>query len=198
MAFGFAVTVGVMNLSSCVTPQENPNLPNLMTTSDYSALVERYTVTSKIYDGFYQTLQISTTLMNTAVSRGQLDMKARYYQWSQDQYLAAKSETETSLSRETKFFASVFVPERKHDDLNKPKTLWKVFLDAGGRRYEGKVEKIKAVLIDVQSIFPQHNRFSTPYVVTFPVSISMVENTESSLTVTGPVGSTTMKFKPAE
>src|SRR4051812_19424185 len=115
--FGLIVTVVMVNLSSCVTPQQNPNLPSLTPASDYYSAVADRTKTQKVYDGFYQTLELSGTMLTTKVSRAQVDHKARMSQWSQDQYSTARSETENSLSRETKFFVSFFVPERKHDDL---------------------------------------------------------------------------------
>ncbi len=184
-------------LTGCVTPYQNPNLPSLIPEKEYFSLVENFSGNKKVYDGFMQTLDMSATLLNTRLSRAQLDHKARIFQWNENQYISNKAEVESSLSRETKIFLSFFVPERKHDDLNKPKTLWKIFLDAGGRRYEGKVEKMKTILADVQSVYPHHTRFATPYIVTFPVPISQVENTESKLTVTGPVGSANIQFKSA-
>jgi len=140
-------------------------------------------------------MEVQAVLLNTAVSRAQLDHKARIYQWNSDQYNSNKAELESSLSKETKIFFDFFVPERKHDDLQKAKTLWKVFLDAGGKRYEAKVERLKTITADVQSLYPTHNRFFTPYVITFPVPISRVETGTSTLTITGPVGSTTLEFK---
>ena len=101
----------------------------------------------------------------------------------------------TKMAKETEFFISFFVPERKHDDLHKAKTLWKLFLDANGRRYEGKSSRMKTILSDVVSLYPQHNRWSTPYIVSFPVPVSMIENGGAILTITGPAGSTTLSFK---
>jgi len=194
--FGLIVTAVMVNLSSCVTPHQNPNLPSLISASDYFSEIAEHTETQKVYDGFYQTLELSGTMLTTQVLRAQVDHKARIYQWSQDQYTSNRSETENSLSRETKFFISFFVPERKHDDLNKPKTLWKIFLDAGGKRYEGKAERVKTILAEIQSVYPHHTRFSSAYIVTFPVPVSLIENTEAKFTITGPVSSTSLEFKP--
>jgi hypothetical protein len=187
-----------LNLSACVTGYQNPNLPDLVPSSQYFSEVEHNTVTKKVYDGFYQTMEVQATLLNSKVARTQLDHKARIYQWTQEQYNTNKSELESGMVKQTKIFLSFFVPERKHDDLHKPKTLWKIFLDAGGRRYEGKAEKLKTILADVQSLYPSHTRFNTPYVLNFPVPISQVENVESHLTLTGPVGSTTIDFPPVQ
>jgi hypothetical protein len=193
--FGLIATTIMIHMSSCVTPYQNPNLPSLIPQSEYNALSEKFSETKKIYDGFYETMEVQATILNTAVSHAQLDHKARIYQWTAEQYNSNKAELESSLSKETKIFFDFFVPERKHDDLNKAKTLWKVFLDAGGKRYEAKIEKLKTITADVQSLYPTHNRFFTPYMMTFPVPVSRIERDTSTLTITGPVGSTTLEFK---
>lgn len=196
--FGLIATILMIHMSSCVTPYQNPNLPTLIPESKYNSLTEEYSAGKKIYDGFYQTMEISATLLNTPVLQAQLDHKARIYQWTSDQYNSNKAELDASLSKETKVFFDFFVPERKHDDLNKGKTLWKIFLDAGGKRYEGKAEKLKTITADVVSLYPSHNRFFTPYVLTFPVPVSRIEGAASTLTITGPVGSTTIEFKAVQ
>lgn len=195
IVFGLVATTIMINMSSCVTPYQNPNLPNLIPETEYNSLSEKYSVNKKVYDGFLQTMEVTATLLNTPVSRAQLDHKARIFQWTGDQYKSNQAEMEASLAKETKIFFDFFVPERKHDDLHKPKTLWRIFLDAGGKRYEGKTEKLKTITADVQSLYPSHNRFLTPYVIVFPIPVSSIENAESSLTITGPVGSTTLQFK---
>jgi hypothetical protein len=188
----------ILSFSACVTPYQNPNLPGLAPESQYTSAVDKYTAKQKVYDGFNQTMEISGTLLNTEVTRSQLDHKARIYQWSPEEYSSHKAESESDLSKRTTVFLSFFVPERKHDDLHKPKTLWKIFLDAGGRRFEGKAEKQKTILADVTSLYPNHTRFSTPYHIHFPVPVTMIENTESKLTITGPVGTATLTFPPAQ
>jgi len=179
---------------SCASARQNPNLPNLISESEYDSLIDTYTANKKVYDGLYQTVDFYGTLVNSKVAHAQLDQNARIYQWNQEQFSNKKSEVETKLSKQTEIFLSFFVPERKHDDLNKPKTLWKIFLDAGGKRYEGRAEKIKTILADVQSLYPHHTRFYTPYRIIFSVPTSMIENGESKLTLTGPVGSASIDF----
>jgi hypothetical protein len=179
---------------SCVTPYQNPHLTQLIPESEFESRTETYSANRKIYDGFLQTMEISATLLNTPVSKAQLDQKARIYQWTPEKYASEKAEMESSLSKETKVFFGFFVPERKHDDLHKPKTLWKIFLDAGGKRYEGKAERLKTIVAEVKSLYPKHNRFYSPYMVIFPVPISLVEFANSKVTITGPVGSTSMDF----
>lgn len=185
-------------LSACITPYQNPHLNNLIPQGEFESRTEKYSVNRKIYDGFLQTMEVSATLLNTPVSKAQLDQKARIYQWTNEKYASEKSGLEASLSKETILFFGFFVPERKHDDLHKAKTLWKIFLDAGSKRYEGKAERLKTIVADVQSLYPKHNRFYTPYLIKFPVPISQVEFTKSKVTITGPVGTTTLDFEAVD
>lgn len=185
-------------LCNCITPYQNPHLNNLIPESEFEARTEKYSSVQKIYDGFLQTMEVSSTLLNTPVSKAQLDQKARIYQWTPEKYNSEKAEMESSLSKETKLFFGFFVPERKHDDLNKAKTLWKVFLDSNGRRYEGKAERLKTIVAEVKSLYPKHNRFYSPYIITFPVPISQIEFSPAKVTITGPVGTTTLDFAAIE
>lgn len=184
-----------MMLSGCITGYSNPNLPNLKSESEYVRAVEEYSDKKQIYDGLYQTMELSATMLNSKVSRLQLDQQARIYQWSEEQYKNRQSEIETTLSKQTDIHLGFFVPERKHDDLHKAKTLWRIFLDVGGKRYEGKAERIKTITADISSLYPYHSRFYTPYRLTFPVPTSVSESAEAKLTFTGPVGSTSLQFK---
>lgn len=181
-------------LTGCASAYTNPNLQDLRPESEYLRAVEKYSDKKQVYDGLYQTMELSATMLNTEVSHLQLDQYARIYQWSADYYKTRKSEVETTLSKQTDIHLGFFVPERKHDDLHKAKTLWRIFLDVGGKRYEGKAEKIKTITADVSSLYPYHSRFYTPYRITFPVPTSVTESADSKVTFTGPVGSTSLSF----
>lgn len=182
----------------CITGYQNPNLPHLASEREYFNAVQDYTAKQQIYDGLYQTLEFNATLLNSKVARLQVDESARIYQWTEEQYKNKQSETETNLSKQTEIFLGFFVPERKHDDLHKSATLWKIFLDVNGKRYDGKATKMKTILADVSSLYPHHSRFYTPYKLTFPVPTSQVENAVSKLTLTGPVGSTSVEFRATQ
>jgi hypothetical protein len=179
--------------SGCATTYVNPNL-KLTDEKDYHEALEHFTVRKKVYDALYQTLEFAATFLNSSVMKLQIDQNARIYQWNLDQYSAEKSKVDSNLSKHTEIFLSFYTPERKNDDLNKTKTKWKVFLDANGRRYDGKIERIKAEYAEIISLYPHHNRWSTPYRVTFPVPTSAIENGLSKLTLTGPVGSASIEF----
>lgn len=159
-------------------------------------VLEKYSRSKKMYDGFQATMDFGATLLNSPVRAAQTDKAARIYQWNPEQYAAEKNKSETEKQRQTEVFLSFFVPDRKQDDLAKTSTKWKIFLDVEGRRYEGKAAKIKTILADVQSQFPYHTRWNTPYKLTFPVATTDIDGKSVSLTLTGPVGSAKLEFEP--
>lgn len=190
--FGLAC---VSTFIGCASTFSNPQLKELLPESEYQSLIQDNTQRKQVYDGFYATMDFSATLINSKVARGIVDQNARIYQWAPEQYLSEKTKVEADLVKRTEIFLSFFVPERKHDDLHKARTLWKIFLDVGGRRYEGKATKMKTILAEVQALFPHHNRFGTPYKISFPVAASVVDANSSKLTLTGPVGSASVEFE---
>ncbi len=91
-----------------------------------------------------------------------------------------------------------FSPDHEYDDLHKGKTIWKVYLDFGGSRFEGKVKKMSDKYVELQNIFPHLDRFSTPYEITFNVPMSTIEGGPSKVTLTSSLGSAEFKFPPGK
>lgn len=184
-------------LSACATNYEvTPAGHTIKTAGDYASVIEKNSDKVRRYSGFYNTLEMEGTVLNSAVSQAQLEQASMLYQWDEKKFADEKAKVEDRLSKQTDFFLSFYTPERKNDDLSKPNTMWKVFLDVEGRRYEGKVTKIKLQLAEIEGLYPYHNRFYSPYSVTFPVTMRSIEGKPLKLTVTGAVGSGVLEFNP--
>ena len=180
-------------LVSCASTSQNSSL-SLSSEYDYTEVVEAATQKKQVYDGLVNVLDVRATLLNTNVSRLQVDQYAHMYQWDEKTFANEKAKTETNLSKQTDVFLSFFVPDRKHDDLAKSTSKWKIFLDVAGKRYEGTAKKVKTIFAEIKVLYPDHTRWSTPYMVTFPVPTSLVDNSSPKLTITGPVGSALLAF----
>ena len=191
----FQLGIFIILLSGCVTNLPVPAGVPEITSSNYEDLVARKTKKIEIYDGLYNKLTVSATWMDSEMSLGSLAHNARLSQWQETKYKEEKAKVIMNHTETTEFFVSFYTPERKHSNLAKDKNLWKIFLDVNGQRYEGKATKIKSLLSEVQALYPLHNRWSIPFLVTFPVSTSSVENKSAVFTVTGPLGSAQLKFE---
>jgi hypothetical protein len=167
----------------------------LMSESDVEKTIETFSDSTRIYDGFQNTMDINATLQNTAVVNALADQNARVFQWDQSTYDTEKAKMVSGLNEKTEVFLSFFTPERKHDNLASVKTVWKIFLDVAGRRFEGKAVKTKRLTADLQAFYPYHTRWNTPYFVTFPIPAKQLDGQAAVLTITGPIGSATLNFK---
>ncbi len=178
----------------CASREVNSHGLEIMTETQFNEILDDSTRHEQIYSGLYNAVDIFGTVLNSRVRMAQLDQSARLYQWDSAKFSDEKKKSEESLNKESEFFVSLYTPERKHDDLHKNKTLWKIFLDANGKRYEGTATKIKLLTSEVQGLFPTHNRFSTPYSIKFNVSMTSIEHQPLHFILTGPVGSVKMEF----
>ena len=165
-----------------------------VTTAYYTELLENKTKKIEIYDGLHNILTVQATWLDSQFTEASLSQNARSFQWNEQLYKEEREKKINSNANSTVFFISLYTPERKHSDLSKIKNLWKIFLEVNGQRYEGKATKIKLLLSEIQSLYPYHNRWSTPYHVSFPIATSLVENQSAILTLTGAVGSAQLKY----
>ena len=188
------LVLGFLFVAACATRLPLVAGVKDISSGEYSSLVEAKTQKSEVYDGLYNKLTVQLTRVDAEMTENILAYSAKLSQWSEAVYQDEKSKMISSHSTQTEFFLSFFVPEKKHDNLNIKKTTWKVYLDVNGQRYEGAVVKNKSLFLDLEAIYPHHNRWSTAYTLTFPVSTASTEGKNLTITVTGPVASTQVKF----
>lgn len=184
-------------LAACASTYEvTPAGRTLRTADEYTEVLTANSDKLRTYSGFYNVLDVEAVSVNSVVAQAYLEHNARLYQWTDAKFSEEKTKMEQRLSKQTEFFMSFFTPERKNDDLYKADTMWRIFLDVDGRRFEGKATRVKLPLAEIQAAYPFHNRFATPYMITFPVPMLSIEKKELKLTLTGAVGSGTLTFKP--
>lgn len=179
---------------SCIHRLPTPEGIKDISTSEYEDMVEAKTKKTEVYDGLYNKLTVQTTRLDADMSENLVAYQAKLGQWSLEKYKEEKAKIIAKHSDSTEVFMSFFTPERKHDDLHTKRTTWKVYLEVGGQRYEGKVTKIKGLQLDIESIYPHHNRWSSPYSVLFPVSTPATDGKPVVITVTGPLATTQLVY----
>lgn len=188
------LAIFVFSTLSCVTRLTTPAGVPEISISEYENLIVDKSKKLEIYEGLYNKLTIESTWLDSQVTEASLSHSARLSQWPETKYKEEKTKAISRHAENTEFFVSFYTPERKHNDLSQNKTLWKIFLDVNGQRYEGKATKVKLLLTEIQALYPYHNRWSVPYVISFPVATSLVENKRAVLTVTGAITSAQLIF----
>lgn len=162
--------------------------------SEYKSVLEKHSRQSKTYSGFTNTLDIRATLITSQVREAQALRKATSFQWSDVELQAERDYQNKAYASETRVFLSFFTPESKDDNLSKSDTVWRIFLDVNGKRYPGVAQKMMDTQAEIHDLYPEHTRWGTPYLVKFLIPSSQVEGVSSRLTITGPVGSTSLDF----
>lgn len=194
----FVLFFVLLSLTACASYEVTPTGQSIKTTHNYMEIIERHTDSVRLYSGFYNILDMEATLISSEVAEAQLAQGGMLYQWDETRAKEEKAKFESRLSRETEMFLSFYVPDRKQDDLFKANTIWRIFLDVDGKRYAGKATRVKMQLVEIEGLYPYHNRFYSPYMVSFPVSIRSIEGKPMKVTVTGAVGSGVLEFNKAK
>lgn len=183
-----------LGMLACSTVETNNTGLPLMEESEIKQTIEQFSAHQQVYDGLYNAIDMTVTMRNSKVIRAQLAQRARQSQWDRTQFQLETANAEKKAKAETEIFLSFFTPDHKNDDLHKGKTAWKVYLEADGHRWEGKVTKLKFTLAELKAMYPKHNPFGTPYLISFPVGIESVEDKAAKFTVTGPLGAGVANF----
>jgi hypothetical protein len=189
------IWISVLFALGCVqTAVENPNIVQPLSENEYAVLIKRNTSRSDQYSGFYQTFQADITILNTEVVTASLRQRGHFLQWDQRQYQNERDKVMQEAAAYSKFFMRFFSPENDYDDFHKGKTIWKVYLEYGGSRFEGKVKKMTEKFVELQTIFPHFDRFSTPYEITFNVPMTTLESGPVKVILTSSLGTAEFKF----
>jgi len=189
------ILVLAVNLVSCSHgPAKSESGVGALTENEYSRMVRRHTVKSNQYSGFYQTFQADLTILTSELQTEALKQRAQFLQWDQRQYQSEREKMLQEASAYSKFFLRFFSPDNEYDDLHKGKTIWRVYLDYGGTRFEGKVRRMIEKYVELQNIYPHIDRFSTPYEITFNVPMSTIESGGAKVTLTSSLGSAEFIF----
>lgn len=191
--FLLSLSISLSSIVGCATPPRVMEL-SLISESQYLSIVDQYSKQVQQYDGLNNVLEINATLLNTPVAMAQVDQNARLYLWDKTRYTDEKATVQKNTQNKTEIFFSFFTPEKAHNDLHKNKTLWRLFLDVNGQRYDGKIVKVKKVLSEIRSLYPQHSQWTTAYMASFDVPTASVDMFPAKMTLTGPVGSASVVF----
>jgi hypothetical protein len=176
----------VLITASCATPTTKVD--------QYVLTIDEYSAGEVEYEGAYNNFRFRTTLMNTVVQQAYIDKKTEIYKWDPVKRQAMLQKMQEPNSSQTSIFMSFFTPIRQDDNLSTAKSIWSIYLQTSQGRYEGKAVKNRDNRTELYLMFPYHQRFSSGYDITFNVPLSQVENEETTLTVSGPLGTKTVKF----
>ncbi len=184
----FSLIPLVLLFTNCASP-DMVNVPD-----EYIKSIDSYSDGDVQYIGAYNNFKYRATLINSPIQQTIVDKKAEIYLWDGVKKQQELNTLQTENSSKTRIFLSFFTPNRIDDNLATKKSVWAVYLETSQGRYEGTVIKNRISPTELNVLFPYHNRFATAYEVSFPVGVSSIENEETTMTITGPLGVKKVKF----
>ena len=194
------ITVLILFCAGCATskmdqekgsPSKGTQTP---TSKPYLERIEQYSAGDVEYSGLYANFEYKATLLNSPIRDALLGQQGAYYEWNDAQASQAREKSNQEMSSQTKIFMGFFTPNSKNDNLTETKTIWRIYLDCAGRRYEGKVTRVRLLLAELQALYPYMTRWATPYEIVFDIPTAAIEGQPSTLTVTGPLGARSVSF----
>ncbi|MCM2282750.1 MAG: hypothetical protein NDI61_12995 [Bdellovibrionaceae bacterium] len=196
----------VLTLGACATAEKagEPGGANAMlekgggTQDPYLKVIEQFSEGDSDYQTFYNQFAYKATLVNSPVREATLLKEADYFKWDPQQLATERAKAEKKMETTTEIFMSFFTPERRNDNLTDIKSIWRVYLDVDGKRYQGRAKKAKKLFPELNALFPYHTRWNTPYVLEFDLPTQTPQNAGAKLTVTGPLGTREIDFVSAQ
>lgn len=198
--FLFAILFALGFFSACVSSDKiaGDETKDGFSQVNYDEAYEMFTDKKQIYEGLHLRFEAQATLLVPSLAKLQAQKKAKMLGQDAAETQKILAEIDAKASERTLVFVSFYSPDRKNDDLIRSKNLWRVFLDAGGRRFEGDVKRVKTQQAELQSIYKEHTSFHSAYEVSFPVAAASLNNLPVQMVLTGPVGSATLKLNRVE
>lgn len=142
-------------------------------TKNYEEVCDKWSREARVHHGFEVEYIVAGTFKSKAFRRAYVDEYAEAYKLNPEEkrLLLRDQLREADLNHE--FQLALFVPEKKWEKIDKPESMWKLYLtnDRGKRVEPSEVQKIKQGNAETYHFFPYVTPWKSVYVVRFPCHI---------------------------
>lgn len=162
----------------------------------FAEVLEKYLVKGSIHHGAATEMLADVVPANWAVRSAWVERRAEAFAYTPAQKAKELADQRAEYENYNTIFASVFVPDKKWNNLDDQETNWRVYLiNATGERIEPvDVRRIKKRTAIHEAIYPFWGPWSSLYLVKFPINdakgkpfLAPGEN-QATLLVTGAPG----------
>ncbi len=184
-------------LSSCNHAPINTKLTNdwrPLTLSKQKRIIRKQTKQRKEYHGLHLLFEAELTFLDKKIQDNNLKIKSQFKNWTSSKAFEFKNEREKLLSTYSEFFLTFYSPKKKRNKLNQKASNWKAILKVDGVEYEGAIGLRKNISHHNKIYFPELNPWSTPYLITFPVSTQSLSTKKFQVVIMGPEGMAQFKY----
>lgn len=161
----------------------------------YEELINQNSKTKKEYSGFHQAFEATITPLNQVIQTAVLERKAELQDWPMAKLESEKKELDEKRLTHSHFFLRFFAPETQYNDLHQPDTIWKIYLVVDSQKYEAsKIKKDFSKLVELSTLYPYFDRFSSGYEVEFPIGQASLDKKAYKIILTSSLGKAEFLF----
>lgn len=168
----FLSIIFLMFLSSCQYINPYIDIAQDKGISDaYLMQLQKWTRSQIVYSQFETQAHISATYKSPSFNKAYLDEYSRLYEPSSEQRQQKESVQSTLASEFTEFFVYAYIPDKDRNDVDKPTSIWSVYLvDEKGRRINPiDIRRFKRITPIMEAFFPYLNPYyGVSYSIKFP------------------------------
>jgi hypothetical protein len=159
----------------------------------YGTLLSRHTRSAELYDALDTVAKGWATWKSPQLRAALAEASIAAYRLEGDAARNLRLEEERAGRRVREFHLALYTPKSGWNDLESPRTLWKVYLTLpGGERWE-PVRVIYLPKSDKSAVeYPYVSRWTREYAILFPVLDALGTDLPPTLELAGPLG--TMRF----
>lgn len=193
------LSLSVLALTACATKEVRKGalIGEQMSSDEFRQVFSQYTKNDKSFDGFNQQYDVSVTFVGSELQSAILQKESDTYLWDDPRAQEEREKMLQENTNSTKFVVIMYTPNVRVNDLHRPNTIWKTYLDVNGQRYNGKVSKVSGPIEKLAPIYPTYNRFTKAYEVIFDLPLSATEDYEAKFILASELGTSVFNF-PAE
>lgn len=146
-----------------------PVVPDATVESAYQALVERSSARGAVYDGLDTRVFVAATVQTPAFVEARVRRSGGFKALPQAEIEANLASEQSRLGDMVEIVFGVHCNEPKFDDFDKPSSIWRLTLSAGGQELAPReVKRVGRASLDLRSIYPYLDTFWVAYVARFP------------------------------
>jgi len=168
-------------------------------TSEYLTVYKKHTVTNRIYEEFETKCIISVTPFTKEFLEAYL--KERMLFLKENDFLTLQDRERQVNEKNIKFFVSFYTPNPDFSDLEKPNSIWQVYLEKSDktRLLPLAIRKSSESYPVTNHFFPSLDPWSSPYIVIFPrfkdEKVNLKDGEEFKLVFKSVIGTSIFNFK---
>lgn len=172
-------------LTSCQSAQKR----------DYNKMIYSVSQSKKEYSGFHQSFEATMTPMTQEVQSSVLEMKAEVLGWTQAELEEKRTKATEDRITHSHFFLRFYSPNVDYNDLHQPDSIWEVYLIVGNQKFDAVVTKDFSKLVDLQTIYPFFDRFSSGYDLKFPIGEASLAGRPHKVVIASTLGKAEFSFQ---